>query len=622
LSSTTDEPISTAPPLGDEVRVPVLIIGGGIAGLSMSMMLGEMGIDSLLVERHPGTSLIPKAHIVHCRTMEIFSQFRVEDRVRGRGAPAETFGETTWYTSLGGDEPWDRQLLTSIPSWSGSSLTDYYRRLTRSPMTNLPQHLLEPIVREQAESVNDAGGLRFNHELIGLQQSEDGVLAEIRDRESGTVTSVQADYLVAADGGKTIGAMTGVGMEGPEPFVEIISLTFNADLSPYLQEDSSVIRLFLQPQLDSSIRRFSVVASGPDQWDRHASLWRSGVILPAGSELVDTYSAEDAVRDLRGLLKLPELEITNMTMSHWLIESVVAERFGEGRVFFVGDAAHRHSPMGGLGLNTGVQDVHNLAWKLAAVVKGTASPGLLDSYEPERKPVAQERVEFATFSFFNHLSVGGGFGMLPGASEEHNRQVLTELFSDSRIGGIRSAQLDEMLHTLRREFQHADYDLGFEYGDSPAVLADGTEPPPRDPVGYEYLPCTRPGHRLPHAWLSREGAPVSTHDLLGPESFLLLAGSDGEEWREAAASVAAERSLPLTCVTVGPGGDLEDPGGEWAALRGHDDSGAILVRPDAHVAFRSPGCAERHLEQLTGALDAALGAAPGPLAETTGTGGT
>jgi 2,4-dichlorophenol 6-monooxygenase len=620
LSSTTDKPISTAPALGDEVKVPVLIIGGGIAGLSMSMMLGEMGVESLLVERHPGTSLIPKAHIVHCRTMEIFSQFRIEDPVRDRGAPLENFGETTWYTSLGGEEPWDRQLLTSIPSWSGSDLADYYRRLTRSPMTNLPQHLLEPIVRGQAESVSGTGSLRFNHELVGLRQSEDGVLAEIRDRDSGAVTSVEADYLVAADGGKTVGEMTGVGVEGPEPFVEIISLTFNADLSPYLQEDSSVIRLFLQPQLDSSVRRFSVVASGPDQWDRHATLWRSGVILPAGSELVDSYSAEDAVRDLRSLLKLPELEITNMTMSHWLIESVVAERFREGRVFFVGDAAHRHSPMGGLGLNTGVQDVHNLAWKLAAVVKGTAAPGLLDSYEPERKPVAQERVEFATFSFFNHLSVGGAFGMLPGASEEHNRQVLNELFSDSRIGGIRRAQLDEMLETLRREFQHADYDFGFEYGDSPAVLADGTEAPPRDPVGYEYLPCARPGHRLPHAWLSREGVPVPTHDLVGPESFVLLAGSEGAEWCRAAEALAAERSLPLICLVVGPGGDLQDPDGEWAALRGHDESGAILIRPDGHVAFRSAACEAGHREQLAGALEVALGVSTGPLAEATGSG--
>jgi 2,4-dichlorophenol 6-monooxygenase len=285
----------------------------------------------------------------------------------------------------------------------------------------------------------------------------------------------------------------------------------------------------------------------------------------------------------------------------------LAERFQVGRTFLVGDAAHRHSPMGGLGLNTGIQDVHNLAWKLAEVLQGHAPARLLDSYELERQPVSKRRVEFATFSFFNHLSVHGGFGMLPGASVEHNRGVLTALFSDGPDGETRRAQLQEMIHTLRREFQHADIDLGFEYAHSPVVMPDGTPAPPRDPVGHEYQPVARPGHRVPHAWLSRDRSRVSTHDLMRPGQWLLLAGADGEPWVQAAGALAGELGVSLAAHKVGGDSQLQDDEGSWTGLRGHDRQGAILVRPDGHVAFRAQG-AQDAANRLRDAFATACGA--------------
>jgi 2,4-dichlorophenol 6-monooxygenase len=590
------------------VETPVLIVGGGAAGLMSSVLLGQLGVQSLLIERHPGTSLVPKAHIIHSRTMEIFRQAGLDAAVRSEACPPENFQKTTWYTSLSGDEAWDRRLLASLPSWGAGGLEDYYASITAEAMANLPQHLLEPVLRRRAEELNGADRLCFDQELTALDQDEDGVLATVLDRTSGVERQVRASYVVAADGGKTVGRMLGVEMLGPEPFVDVVSLTFEADFSPYLQEDDSLIRLFLQPDPDGSVRRFSIVASGPAPWDRHCRSWRSGVILPVGSEIgPDSYSVDDAIRDLRELFKLPELEITNMRMSHWLMESVVAERFQVGRVSLIGDAAHRHSPMGGLGLNTGIQDAHNLAWKLAAVLQGHADPGLLESYESERYPVGRRRVEFATFSFFNHLSVSGGFGMLPGASEKHNRGVLEALFADTPDGETRRAQLEEMIYTLRREFQHADIDLGFHYGDSRAVVPDGTEPPPRDPVGHRYEPVARPGHRLPHAWLERDGAPVDTHALVAPGAFAVLAGAGGDGWIEAAGRVAQELGVPLVAHRIGPDGDLQDPAGTWAALRGHDDDGMVLVRPDGHVAYRAITRSPQPESDLRGALGTALG---------------
>jgi 2,4-dichlorophenol 6-monooxygenase len=574
-----------------------------------SLLLGQLGVDSLLVERHPGTSIVPKAHIIHTRTMEIFAQHGLEQLVRDAACPPENFQRTSWYTSLGGDEPWDRRLLYSLPSWSAGPLAEEYAQWTAHPMTNLPQHLLEPLLRARAEEVNGADRVRFSQEVTALEEDDDGVVATIVDRASGESWHVRAAYVVAADGGKTVGGLLGVPMVGPEPFVDVVSLTFDADLSAYLEEDDSLIRLFLQPQPDGTVRRFSIVASGPAPWDRHCRHWRSGVILPVGSELTPgAYTEQDAVRDLRGLFKLPELEITNVTMSHWLIESVIAERFQVGRTFLLGDAAHRHSPMGGLGLNTGIQDAHNLAWKLAAVLRGQAAPALLDSYEPERLPVARERVDFATFCFFNHLSVNGAFGMLPGADAAHNRAVLQRLFSDSDDGRTRRAQLEEMIHTLRREFQHADVDLGYAYDDSPVVVADGTAPPPRDPVGHDYVPVARPGHRLPHAWFERDGERVHSHGLVDPGGFVLLVGAEGAGWQSAARSLRADSGLPVTAHRVAPDGDLTDPTGAWPALRGHGEEGAILVRPDGHVVFRAGACDAPEAE-LRAALDVALGTA-------------
>ena len=512
-------------------------------------MLSDLGVASLLVERHATTALLPKAHIINPRSMEILHLHGMAEEVCREGAPPENNASAQWYTSLGGDEPWHRQQVHRVDAWSGGALTGQYARITRWRHGNLPQKHLEPLLRRHAEARNP-GGVRFATELVDIAQDPDGVQAVIRDLDTGAEHEVRAAYAIAADGGKTVGDRLGIAMEGPEPFVHTTSVYFRADLSPYFADDDACLRFIVRPTPEGTWMRTGCLQMGPTHWDRHSEEWVVTITAPPGSEQVQL-DAEQAAAGVRERLNLPDLELEVLRHSGWSIQAVVAERFAEGRVFLAGDAAHRHSPHGGLGLNTGMQDAHNLTWKLAAVLSGAAGPELLDSYEPERRPVGIRNVEFATSAFFNHLAVAGGFGVLPNAPVGHNRAVLEALFSDTLDGAARRTRLHEFFETLRVEFQAADVELGFEYGDSPVVVPDGTPAPPRDPTGREHVQAARPGHRLPHAWFDRGAQRVSTHDLLRPGRWLLLAGERGEDWVDAASVVAGERDLPLDAYRAG-----------------------------------------------------------------------
>jgi 2,4-dichlorophenol 6-monooxygenase len=581
-------------------EVSVLIVGGGGCGLAAAVMLADLGVDTLVVERHPGTAVMPKAHILNPRTLEIFRQHGLSEDVYRMGAPREANSTCRWFTSLGGPEKWDAKEIHRTDAWGGNSLRAHYRDLSASRHGNVPQKELEPLLRRHAEERNP-GRIRFHHELVSFEQDANGVRAEILDRDSGRTQTVAARYMIGADGGKSVGGQLGIAMSGPEPFVESINVYFAADLSSYLHNDDSLIRLFIRPAADGSWTRSGLVAQGPTRWDRHCETWVVGITLAPDGHLDDATAAA-AVRERLGL---PELEMQVIRYSRWRIEAVLADRYAEGRVFLAGDAAHRHSPMGGLGLNTGIQDVHNLAWKLAAVIKGQAGPSLLDSYEAERRPVGRRNVDFATFAFFNHLSVSSGFGVLPTAPEEHNRAALESLVSDTLDGATRRERLRGFFDTLRMEFQCADIELGFEYADSPVVTADGTPAPPRDPAGHEHHPSARPGHRLPHAWLERFGEHIPTHDLIRAGAFVLLAGGDGEAWCSAATRSAERLGIELDTHRVGRGAELRDRDGSWAKLRGHDEGGALLVRPDGHVAYRAVSA----VGDPHAALDEALGTA-------------
>jgi 2,4-dichlorophenol 6-monooxygenase len=562
------------------IDVPVLIVGGGGCGLSTSCFLSSQGIDHLLVERHASTSRLLKAHYLNQRTMEIYRQHGLADAIYQVGAPLENFSQVRWRTTLGGDGPLDGRTYHVMDCFGGGTLTETYDRDSPCRPTRYPQMRLEPLLRRIAEE-RAPGRVRFGHELVSWEQDADGVSAIVMAADSGEMLEVRARYMVAADGGKTIGPALGVNMEGPTGLVDMVSVHFSADLSPWW-DDRSWVTMFLNPEGVDSWGSGNAIQHGPT-WGRHSEEWL--VHFAFGPDDPDRFDEPAMLPRLRRLLKLPDLELELHAISHWIVDRVVADRYRVERILLAGDAAHRQPPTSGLGLNTAIQDAHNLAWKLAAVLGGGAGASLLDSYESERRPIGLFNADWALLMFKNHYLLDAGMGLGPHASPDENRAALEEFFSDGPIGEALRARAAIALSTQEAEFHDHDVEIGFHYAEG-ALIADGTKPPQRDPLGRLYTPTTRPGHRLPHAWLQREGERVSTLDLVNHERMLLLAGADGD-WGAQVQRVSARLSVALDVQTVGPGGDWQDPSGQWAEVSGLSSGGAVLVRPDQHVAWRS-----------------------------------
>jgi putative polyketide hydroxylase len=513
----------------------VLIAGGGPVGLTASMLLSRLGVRSLLVERHPGTSIHPKARGINSRTMEIFRQVGVEDAVRAAGLAPGRSGFIVWTRSLAGEELERRTPARSRPEAQQAS--PVIRCLCA-------QDDLEPALRAHAESLGP-GELRFGTELTSFSPHDDHVVATLRD--AGGERQVRARYLIAADGARSrVRESLGIAMRGNAGIYRSINILLHADLTPWVADRPAALYFVEQPGLKATF----LTINGANRWGFLINN------LPLNG--ADEYTPERCAAVVRQAAGVPDLLVEILGAVPWVAAAQVAERYRDGRVFLAGDAAHHMPPTGGFGMNTGVQDVHNLAWKLAAVLHGWAGPGLLDSYEHERLPYGRAITEQ---SLANARSLGRG---------EH---VATTLPPASGLA--------------RPEFLN---ELGMIFGasyESRVIIPDGTAPPVVANPVTDYVATGRPGARAPHVWLERAGIRISTVDLFG-DGFVLLAGPAGVAWRDAAVAAARELGAPCRAFTVGSGGDLGDPDKRWASVYGVGEDGAVMVRPDGHVGWRSP----------------------------------
>jgi 2-polyprenyl-6-methoxyphenol hydroxylase-like FAD-dependent oxidoreductase len=530
---------------GASEDVPVLVVGGSLVGLSAALFLRHHGVDVLAVERHAGTAINARAGHFHLRTVEILRSAGLEDAVR------RTSEEQ--YPPDGG--------INNVESLAGREIANYFPNLNAgvdefSPTVRLfiNQDALEPILRVRAAELG--ARLRYRNECTSLEQDADGVTAVIRDLDSGSQSTVRAKYVIAADGNRSpVRERLGIGMRGHGLLSHSITIYFRAlaDLGPLLADRNQGVHYVTNPLMRGFFRLDRSGNAGFLVVNLVGDTSRPEVIAAFPSapwaNVAEGITEQRALELLRAAIGVPDIPVVIENIATWRAEANCADRFTDGRVFLAGDAAHVVPPNGGYGGNTGVQDAHNLAWKLALTLAGVAGPGLLDTYDAERRPVGELTVEQAFTRYVTRVAPYLG---------TENTQPIVDDFS---------------------------MEIGYRY-DSPAVVLEPGSPPlhehPRESAG-------RPGARAPHVFLERDGERLSTLDLFGRD-FVLLAGPEGEAWRAAAPAAAKEAGVALDVYLVGDNG-LTDAG---------------LVRPDGFVGWRAVTAAGAPEDDLRQALQALL----------------
>jgi 2,4-dichlorophenol 6-monooxygenase len=438
--------------------------------------------------------------------------------------------------------------------------------------------------------------------LVELSQAEEGVTAIVCDNDDGREYEVRADYLIGADGGRTIPGQVGVEYEGLGVVSEAVSFHVSADFSGLASDPEVLIRWIISPERGAGV---VMVPMGPERWGPDSEEWVIHLQYLVGDPRAA--SDEAVLDDLRAGRGIPDLPMQIHKISRWTVDAVLASSFREGRVFLVGDAAHRHPPTGGLGLTSAIHDVHNLCWKLAAVLRGQAGAPLLDTYEAERRPVDARNAQRSLENAVNHLAIIATAGVSPEKSAEENWEALRRVWSREPGDTDHRAAVLRRIRQQSMEFNEHNVEYGFAH-ESAAIVPDGTSELENPDEVRIHVPSTRPGSPLPHAWIEDiDGERRPIKDLVRPGAFLVIAGEEGAAWCEAAKQVAGELDLPLDAVRIGHlDGDLFDPRCAWLRRREFGPEGAVLVRPDRFVAWRSMGAVERPAEALRSALEQVL----------------
>lgn len=511
-------------------QVKLLIVGGGPVGMAMAVLLERFAIDYVLVERAQGVTDHPKARGCDIRTMELFRQWGMDERVKARGLQpgSDSFA---FVDSISGHE-YGRTIpelnIGQSPSWRCLVSQD--------------------VVEEEMAALigrSHHGRVLYSTEFIGFKEDGAGVRVETRDLKTGELRAWRADYLIGADGaGSSVRRQTQITMRGPSTLAVMANEYWMADLSG-LPRIAATAAYRVRPTEPGESIWTVLNTNGRDRW------LSAGHVGAENDERAPPRTDAEVVALARKQTGLPDLDVKVISRSIWRLSRQVADRFRDGRVFLIGDAAHRFPPNGGFGMNTGIHDAHNLAWKFRLVFDGKAGARLLDSYDAERRPVAESNADF---------SLGN-----------QKRFLATD-------AALRSGNVDQINFWIRDTDNHlhsSGQSLGFAYEEG-ALVPDGTARTPLQP--RHYRPSDRPGGRFPHLWTNL----ARTHSTLDwfDRDFVLVAGPKADGWVESAPAVAEAAGLPIQVRQLDTAHEAD---GLWLGLRG-----AVLVRPDGHVAWRMP----------------------------------
>jgi 2-polyprenyl-6-methoxyphenol hydroxylase-like FAD-dependent oxidoreductase len=514
-----------------EEKTPVLVVGGGLVGLSMSLFLSWHDVPHVLVERHESTSVYPKARGLHIRTMEMFRSIGLGTQIKESAFEPDPEAGIIIVDTLAGSEL--NRMGTPSPIYDS-------KKYSPEPIPFLiDQDRLERLLCEEA--IKRGGDLRFGHQFLSLEENEGGNTAIVEERETGKMKRIHANFVIATDGvHSTAREILGIEQSGHGVIAHNLSIHFQADLTEELRGRNFFLCFTANPQAQGLL----IPTDFPERWVF------SLTYQPKNGEKAEDFTNEYCSQLVRTAVGRPDLPLENIHPMTWKASDFVAERFQEGRVFLAGDSAHQMTPAGAFGANTGIQDAHNLAWKLAYVLRGKASNTLLDSYHAERHPVATEISKESRIRYFAHQGM-----------ESKERPTLAD--DDAVMFGYR-------------------YSSNAIVGESHSSIL-----PSKLELNGD------PGTRIPHIWLEKNGEQVSTIDLCH-RYFVLFVGSEGTSWNSIVDRVSEQLSLKVDVCLLDS--EKEDS-------FGIESSGAVLVRPDGYVGWRcekrDQGVEDTLLQSLT-----------------------
>ncbi|WP_398479145.1 FAD-dependent monooxygenase [Tardiphaga sp.] len=544
----------------------VLVIGGSLVGLATSMFLGTHGVPCLSIEKHRGTAIHPRAGFFQLRTLEMMRVAGIDEQVI---AAAHAM-----YDPNGG--------MNAVETLAGREIANYIPDINQgiadiSPARRLfmPQQVLEPIIQRRAVELGSQ--FRYSTELVSFEQDDDGVTAVVRDVDSLKEERIRAKYMVACDGNRSpVREKLGIAMQGHPIMSHSVTIYFRADCSRALRGRNLGVIYVNNPEVRGFFRLEKTGLGG------FLVVFTTGDIKdPAARRTADGITIEKAAQLVRAAVGEADLDVKVEDVAKWVAVCRAAETFQHGRILIAGDAAHTMTPTGGYGGNTGIQDAHNLAWKLAFVTRGAAGPRLIDSYDSERQPAGRQAIEQA-----------------------YNRYV-TRSDPDLGTDGMKKAIPD-----IHIEFNR--YRSDAVVPDPDAIDDQIVDIDPRKSYAL-------PGTRAPHIMLRQGDVKISSLDLYHSE-FVLMAGEAGEGWIGAARQASEQTGVAIRAHVVGSPGSGEKltdlpPYREkisslftpaFPVAYGIEPSGAVLVRPDGYVAWRQKAFMPDAAASLSGALTRVL----------------